>query len=187
MLILPLCQCKQFWPIPTSFVWISRTLKTLFPGWIVSHAEIICLSSASDSKNSNITTWTCPAEDPNTSWSKKSHGNVNSPWRVFTPKSRPQRELPKRKLHFWMAVLPSTSWPSVVSISPDARFGAAPSQSGDDIQVPWLDEVCQKIEHPQNPNCLVVWIPLKHISQLGWLFPIYGKTRRRMARERREM
>ena len=26
-------------------------------------------------------------------------------------------------------------------------------------------------------NCLVVWTPLKNISQLGWLFPIYGKIK----------
>ena len=26
-------------------------------------------------------------------------------------------------------------------------------------------------------NWLVVWTPLKHISQLGWLFPIYGKIK----------
>ena len=26
-------------------------------------------------------------------------------------------------------------------------------------------------------NWLVVWTPLKNISQLGWLFPIYGKTK----------
>ena len=29
----------------------------------------------------------------------------------------------------------------------------------------------------QNQNWLVVWTPLKNISQLGWLFPIYGKTK----------
>ena len=28
-----------------------------------------------------------------------------------------------------------------------------------------------------NPNWLVVWTPLKNISQLGLLFPIYGKTK----------
>ena len=27
------------------------------------------------------------------------------------------------------------------------------------------------------PNWLVVWTPLKIISQLGWLFPIHGKTK----------
>ena len=29
----------------------------------------------------------------------------------------------------------------------------------------------------QNPNWLVVWTPLKNISHLGWLFPIYGKIK----------
>ena len=28
-----------------------------------------------------------------------------------------------------------------------------------------------------NQNWLVVWTPLKNISQLGWLFPIYGKIK----------
>ena len=33
-----------------------------------------------------------------------------------------------------------------------------------------LGENCSKFQ-----NWLVVWTPLKNISQLGWLFPIYGK------------
>ena len=28
-----------------------------------------------------------------------------------------------------------------------------------------------------DPNWLVVWTPLKNISQLGWFFPIYGKIK----------
>ena len=31
--------------------------------------------------------------------------------------------------------------------------------------------------HPQINVWLVVWTPLKNISQLGWLFPIYGKIK----------
>ena len=31
------------------------------------------------------------------------------------------------------------------------------------------------MNHSPKPYWLVVWTPLKKISQLGWLFPIYGK------------
>ena len=31
--------------------------------------------------------------------------------------------------------------------------------------------------HHYHPSWLVVWTPLKNMSQLGWLFPIYGKIK----------
>ena len=34
-----------------------------------------------------------------------------------------------------------------------------------------------KGSNPQAPSWLVVWTPLKNISQLGWLFPIYGNIK----------
>ena len=33
------------------------------------------------------------------------------------------------------------------------------------------------LERPPKFGWLVVWTPLKNISQLGWLFPIYGKIK----------
>ena len=40
--------------------------------------------------------------------------------------------------------------------------------------------ICRAIPPPKKYNIehwLVVWTPLKNISQLGWLFPIYGKIK----------
>ena len=36
---------------------------------------------------------------------------------------------------------------------------------------------CQRFVTDPNHPWLVVWTPLKNISQLGWLFPIYGKIK----------
>ena len=41
---------------------------------------------------------------------------------------------------------------------------------------PWSKPSCSKTRHlPWHNYWLVVWTPLKNISQLRWLFPIYGK------------
>ena len=40
-----------------------------------------------------------------------------------------------------------------------------------------LASIGSKISWGNTHNWLVVWTPLKNISQLGWLFPIYGKIK----------
>ena len=41
----------------------------------------------------------------------------------------------------------------------------------------WIKENAWKCEFFYKIYWLVVWTPLKNISQLGWLFPIYGKIK----------
>ena len=40
----------------------------------------------------------------------------------------------------------------------------------------WHTDVVQQLQHLEQ-IWLVVWTPLKNISQLGWLFQIYGKIK----------
>ena len=41
----------------------------------------------------------------------------------------------------------------------------------------WIEEILHRLIGGLSHYWLVVWTPLKNISQLGWLFPIYGKIK----------